>query len=153
MSTKELVWKLLICALAGIFLGLGVYTVYYAKGLSYLSNDPKACMNCHIMKPQYEGWTKSSHHNVATCNDCHAPHDFLGKYLTKAENGYHHSVAFTLQNFHEPIMIHEKNAKILNEACLSCHKALVDNINSHRKENLEINSCTRCHASVGHGVK
>lgn len=148
--TKEII---LLGSLLSVLFGLGTYTVYYARGLSYLSNNPESCVNCHIMRPQYEGWQKSSHHAVATCNDCHAPHDLIRKYLTKGENGFRHSLAFTLQNFHEPIMIRPKNAKVLNEACLSCHQGLVDNILAHKGTPIEVNTCTRCHATVGHGVK
>ena len=78
---------LLLGALAGVLLGVGGYTFHYAEGLSYLSTDPAACVNCHIMQPQYDSWQKSSHHAVASCVDCHLPHDFIGKYIAKAENG------------------------------------------------------------------
>ena len=30
--------------------GLGLYTFVYAKGYSYLSNDPQGCANCHVMQ-------------------------------------------------------------------------------------------------------
>ena len=89
----------------GILFGLGGYTFYYAEGASYLSNDPKACVNCHIMRDQYDGWQKSSHHQVATCNDCHTPHALIPKYASKMENGFWHSYGFTFQNFPEPIRI------------------------------------------------
>src|SRR5262245_623919 len=58
-----------LCALVGVLVGIGGYTVHYAGALSYLSDDPKACVNCHIMREQYDGWQKASHHAVATCND------------------------------------------------------------------------------------
>lgn len=54
--------------------GLGAYTFIYAKGYSYLTNDPAACANCHVMQAQYDGWMKSSHHSVATGNDCSVGH-------------------------------------------------------------------------------
>ena len=60
--------------------------------------------NCHIMQPQYDGWQKASHHGVAACNDCHTPHEFVPKYMVKAENGFWHSKGLTLQDFHEPIV-------------------------------------------------
>ena len=44
----------------GFVLGGGAYTFIYAKGASYLTNDPKACINCHVMQEQYDGWIKSS---------------------------------------------------------------------------------------------
>ena len=75
---------LLACALGGVVLGLSGYTFYYAEGGSYLSNDPKACVNCHVMREQYDGWQKASHHAVATCNDCHTPHAFIPKMLFSA---------------------------------------------------------------------
>ena len=91
----------LLASLLGLLLGIGGFTFKYAEGLSYLSADPKACVNCHIMTPQYDSWQKSSHHTVATCVDCHLPHTFIPKYIAKAENGYHHSLAFTTQKFQD----------------------------------------------------
>ena len=102
-----------LAVLVGILLGVGAVTLREAKALSYLSNDPRVCVNCHIMQPQFEGWQRSSHHAVAGCGDCHLPHDFVGKWLTKALNGYHHSKGFTLQDFHEPIMIKARNVGVL----------------------------------------
>jgi cytochrome c nitrite reductase small subunit len=93
----------------GVCLGLGGYTFWYAQGASYLSNDPLACVNCHIMREQYDGWQKGPHHAVATCNDCHAPHDFIPKMASKMRNGWNHSRAFTMQDFHEPIRITPPN--------------------------------------------
>ena len=98
-----------LTALVGIALGLGAYTFAYAKGWSYLTNDPRACANCHVMNEQYDGWLKGSHRSVAVCNDCHMPHDFVGKYVTKARNGFWHSYYFTLGGFHEPIQITARN--------------------------------------------
>ena len=135
--------------LVGVLLGVGGYTFFYAEGLSYMSPDPKACVNCHIMRPQYDSWQKSSHHPVARCVDCHLPHDFIGKYVAKAENGWHHSKGFTLQDFHEPIMITGFNRKVALEACRSCHEDMVAMVDwcSCGREGLD---CIRCHPSVGH---
>ncbi len=83
----------------GLLLGIGGYTFVYARGASYLTNDPAACANCHIMREQFDGWQRSSHRSVAVCNDCHAPHDFVGKYTTKATNGFWHSFYFTTGGF------------------------------------------------------
>ncbi|MCC6796534.1 MAG: cytochrome c nitrite reductase small subunit [Candidatus Hydrogenedentes bacterium] len=145
---RAIVWAAaLLGALTGLAAGVGGYTFIYAKGASYLTNDPRACANCHVMQEQYDGWLHSSHRNVATCNDCHTPHDFFGKYMTKASNGYHHSLAFTTGNFHEPIQIKEHNAAITEAACRSCHSDIVQAID-HAPGNET--SCIRCHSSVGH---
>lgn len=142
---------LTLTGVVGLFLGLGSYTFTFAHGLSYFSNDPKACVNCHIMREQFDGWQKSPHHAVATCNDCHTPHDFVRKYLTKAENGYWHSKGFTLQDFHEPIMIRPKNVAVLQENCVACHQQIVDGINTHPGDPQKMLDCLHCHRDVGHG--
>ena len=69
-SGERMKWaEWLVCIAVGVIAGCGMYTVRYAKGLSYLSNDPKACMNCHVMTDHYDSWVKASHHKVASCND------------------------------------------------------------------------------------
>lgn len=141
----------LLSGMLGVLLGTGGYTFYYAEGGSYLSNDPRACVNCHIMREMYDGWQKSSHHAAATCNDCHVPHDFLGKYLTKASNGYHHSRSFTLQDFHEPIRIRPTNLEVLNHNCVFCHAEFTSEIRHASAIEAETMNCVRCHESVGHG--
>ena len=142
-----------IFVLAGILLGVGSYTFYYAKGASYLSDDPQACVNCHIMRDQYDSWSHSSHKAVATCNSCHTPHDVVGKYLTKAENGFRHSSAFTLMNFEEPIRMRPESRSVVEANCLDCHRALVSTITSSHAESKDAVDCIACHRSVGHAGK
>jgi cytochrome c nitrite reductase small subunit len=144
-------WTLLLCAIVGPVLGLGVFTFWYAQGGSYFSSDPKACVNCHIMRDEYDSWQKASHHAHAKCIDCHLPHDLVGKYVAKAENGFWHSKGFTLQDFHEPIQIKPKNSRILQENCIQCHQGMVNDLRAHGAFDDGSNSCVRCHASVGHG--
>ncbi|MBL8125960.1 MAG: cytochrome c nitrite reductase small subunit [Pyrinomonadaceae bacterium] len=135
----------------GLAAGIGVYTFWYAKGASYFSNNPQSCANCHVMNEQYDGWTKSSHKAVATCNDCHSPHDFFGKYYTKASNGFWHSYYFTTNTFHEPIQITERNRQVTEASCRYCHQQMVESITvSGQREHYEQVSCLQCHRSVGH---
>lgn len=142
---------LLLSVGVGVLVGLAGFTFQYAEGTAYLSNDPKACANCHIMRDQYDGWQKSSHHAVATCNDCHTPHALVPKYLSKMENGFWHSKGFTLQDFHEPIQIKPRNATILQENCVGCHAELVSAIANHSDDEAQAADCVKCHADVGHG--
>ena len=150
---------LLLATLCGIFIGLSSYTFTYAEGTSYLSNDPAACVNCHIMREQFDGWQKAAHHAVATCNDCHLPHDFVGKYVAKAEHGWRHSKAFTLDNFHEPIRITPEDHLLVRDNCVRCHEAFVHDVAQPGFGGLptlgaagtETIDCIRCHARVGHG--
>jgi cytochrome c nitrite reductase small subunit len=140
---------IVLAVLTGAFVGVGVYTFGYAKGASYFTNDPAACVNCHVMREQYDGWMKGSHGKVAVCNDCHAPAGFFGKYATKAINGFNHSLAFTTQNFPENIRITARNYRITDQACLKCHAQMVENIRAGRAHRGEI-SCIDCHREVGH---
>lgn len=145
------VGMVLLAALAGILLGLGGFTFRYAEGFSYFSKDPRACVNCHIMRPQYDSWQKASHQGVAACVDCHLPDNFIGKYQAKAENGYHHSKGFTFEDFHEPIMIKPRNGRILQENCLRCHGNLVRNMVAGATTDVDAVRCVHCHQTVGHG--
>lgn len=131
-------------------MGIGGFTFIYAKGYSYLSNDPAACANCHIMQEHYDSWVKSSHHEVAACNDCHVPHRLLEKYFVKARNGFNHSRAFTLQNFPEPIRITRANLEALQHNCIDCHSTIVSEIASHKDIGRGEARCTQCHRSTGH---
>lgn len=136
----------------GAALGVGGYTFLYAKGASYLTNNPQACANCHVMQPYYDGWIKSSHRSVAVCNDCHAPHDnVVHKYWVKGDNGFWHSFKFTTGKYPDNIQMREVNRRVTEHACLSCHQQIVDAItpSPHTKENMT--SCIRCHGGVGHG--
>jgi cytochrome c nitrite reductase small subunit len=135
----------------GLLAGLGLFTFNYAEGLSYLSADPEACMNCHIMRSQFDSWQKGSHHSAAVCVDCHLPHDLIGKYMAKSNNGYHHSKGFTLQDFHEPIMIKTGNSRILQDNCLRCHEGMVHSLVAGATTDRQATECVHCHRSVGHG--
>jgi len=146
-----LVLTVVLAVVLGLAAGLGGFTLYYAEGFSYLSDEPEVCVNCHIMREQYAGWQHASHHAAASCNDCHLPAGLVGKYVCKAENGYHHSKAFTLQDFHEPIRIHEKNSRVLNRNCYRCHQEMAAGITAHLGGDLDQLNCVRCHDGVGHG--
>lgn len=135
----------------GLFIGLGTFTFHQGNGFSYMSDDPRACINCHIMQPQYDAWINSSHSRFATCNDCHTPHNFVGKYYVKAINGFNHSYAFTVGGFHEPIQITPMNARVLQGACISCHQNFVHNqLVVAGSTQADAVQCVTCHSDVGH---
>src|SRR5262245_34981851 len=136
--------------MCGVALGLGLYTFAYARGWSYLTDNPAACVNCHVMNEQYDGWLKGSHRSVAVCNDCHVPHDLVGKYYTKARNGFWHSFYFTTQTFHEPIQITPPSRAITEARCRECHEPVVQAMGTPAHAGSREVSCIRCHGSVGH---
>ncbi len=101
--------------------GLGLCTFQYAEGLSYLSDDPKACNNCHVMNDNYRSWQAGAQHQTATCNDCHAPRTFPAKFLAR-----------------------------LQDNCIRCHGAQINRMESHPVKVGDGIRCTECHAAVGH---
>lgn len=136
----------------GVLGGLGSFTFGYGEGTAYLQNDPAACANCHVMQGHFDSWTMSSHENVATCNDCHLPHDPIGKWVTKADNGFFHSLAFTTNDFHEPIRIKPRNARVTQNACLHCHGDFVHSLLPAEAGDGML-SCVHCHSDVGHAQR
>lgn len=134
----------------GVAIGLGTHTFLYAKGYSYLTSDPQACANCHVMEGHFSAWVKSSHRNVASCNDCHAPHGLIPKYASKAYNGFFHGLAFTTGDHPNPIRIKPINRDIVEHSCVGCHQAIVDSITPPHQDPT---SCTRCHSDVGHAMR
>ena len=88
MNGRRIVLVIAICV--ELLVGIGGYTFIYARGYSYLTDDAAACANCHVMRDHFNAWTRSSHANVAVCNDCHTPPGTIPKYLTKARNGFWH---------------------------------------------------------------
>ena len=149
-SGPRAVLVIAVAVALGAALGLGGVVFVYAEGDSYLSDDARACINCHTMNEHYDAWLNSSHAAVAVCNDCHAPHGSLvAKYQSKATNGILHAWAFTTGRFPDEIVITASNRAIAEAACRSCHTALVDTIDSGHG-GAEPLACIRCHTAVGH---
>jgi len=138
--------------LFGVFSGLSAFTFGYGEGAAYLSDDPAACANCHVMRGHLDSWLQSSHKNVATCNDCHLSPHSLGKWVTKADNGFFHSLAFTTGDFPDPIRIKPRNRRVTQTACLGCHAEFVHALLPTRPGE-EVPLCVHCHRDVGHAQR
>jgi cytochrome c nitrite reductase small subunit len=140
----------------GLLIGIGAYTFVYARGYSYVTNNPAACANCHVMRDHFAAWTRSSHASVATCNDCHTPPGTVAKYLTKAENGFWHSFYFTTGTYPDPLRITPRNEDVSERACRNCHEELTESIEPvlaaprSAAAHDDRTSCIRCHDRVGH---
>lgn len=151
----QLAMIVVLAAGFGLVMGVGGYTFVFAQGMSYLSDDPRACINCHIMQPQYDSWLKASHSDVASCADCHLPQDnILHQYISKMDNGFWHSYGFTFQNFPEPIEIKPRNKQILQDNCIRCHGDIVHRLApGERLRDFRAFDCVECHRMVGHGER
>lgn len=135
-----------ICAVIVVALGMVMtnFTVY-------LGEDPTACNNCHVMDAAYEGWFHGGHARVATCTDCHVPHDFIPKYLIKAYSGMNHVAHFTLGDIPEPIRAMPYTKDIIQANCIRCHAETVSMVADGGPE--AGRSCIFCHRSAAHGQR
>lgn len=142
--------------LGGIAAGLGGYTIYMSRAFSYLSDDPSACVNCHIMAPYYQSWNHSSHARWATCNDCHVPEGLLAGYMFKAQDGLYHAAMFTLRA--EPQVIRPRDASnaVIQQNCIRCHTQLnTEFVRAGKVHYADAKSgrekaCWDCHRDVPH---
>nr|WP_314470443.1 cytochrome c nitrite reductase small subunit [uncultured Campylobacter sp.] len=163
---KASIWVILLLLSFGVVIGHGLYTFYYAKGFSYFSPDPAACKNCHVMNQVYESWSRGGHQNVATCNDCHLPHDFIGYWIMKAQSGLGHAYAVTFKDNPYAFTANEKTKRVVQENCMDCHKEYVSNVidpraigaakpfdknlKEHQGNSSEPLRCISCHREAGH---
>ena len=135
-----------------LFMGMVVcvmfaITAVESKMLSYMSDDPKACVNCHVMNSAYNAWAHSSHARDTNCNSCHVPHDSIfNKLLFKAKDGLRHSYMFT-RSYAPNLILNEESKEVVRDNCISCHSAVLSTINHESKERL----CWECHTTVPHG--
>ena len=159
MKNKTTLQKIAILAFL-IAIGFFIYLIVAAKAFSYLSKDPKACINCHVMNTQYATWQHSSHAQRATCVECHLPTDgVIEKYMAKARDGFNHTLAFTLNTYDHAMRISEDGAKRVQKNCIKCHKSVTSVIgsNADKYHNFDDDyvengrKCWSCHKQVPHG--
>ncbi len=150
-------WKLPVIIVLGIFVGLGSYVFHLSNAISYLGEDPKACINCHIMRPQYATWERGSHGRGTTCNDCHVPHDnIINKYYFKASDGLRHATMFTLRMEPQVIQIKEAGKHAVQQNCIRCHQNQIHPVSLRGINAKGITDdseiyCWHCHREVPHG--
>jgi cytochrome c nitrite reductase small subunit len=121
-------WKLVYSILAGALIGLIGYNFVQSNALSYLSDSPKTCVNCHVMNSYYSSWAHSSHRRFTNCNECHVPHDnFFVKYIFKAEDGLRHATIFTLRAEPQVIQIKDAGKNAVERNCIRCHEKQIEN--------------------------
>ena len=150
-------WTVPVIITAATFCGLGIAILHISNATSYLSDDPRACLNCHIMAPQFATWQRGSHARVASCNDCHVPHDnIFRKYFFKAMDGSRHAFMFTFHLEPQVIRVHEPGIKVIQENCMHCHEDLLhDTRLSVTTGKMALHGegklCWDCHRETPHG--
>lgn len=149
-------WHLAVLLLLGLFSGLFALVFHVSRASSYLGEAPETCVNCHIMAPQYATWERGSHARVATCNDCHVPHDNLfRKYAFKASDGMRHATIFTLRLEPQVIRVHEAGIQVVQENCLRCHQHQLHQVMGQSTPTSIHDPgdrlCWECHRETPHG--
>lgn len=150
-------WRLPVIVVVGIMFGLAIYIFNISNAVSYLSDSPETCINCHVMVPQYATYQHSSHREHATCNDCHVPQDnIVNKYYFKAKDGLRHATMFTLRKEPQVIFIKEEGKKVVHNNCVRCHSDLLNDTKMMAKTTYKAHSktdreCWECHREVPHG--
>jgi len=146
-----------IFVMGGLFAGLSVYIVYMSRAYSYLSDDPSACVNCHVMIPYYQSWSRSSHTQWANCNDCHTPQsNIISKYIFKMQDGLYHSAVFTVKGEPQAIRPRTASYNVIMENCIRCHTQLntefvkTGMITYSEAKKGKGKACWDCHAQVPH---
>ena len=150
-------WRIPVLLVVGILAGLVLLVMHIGKATSYLSDNPAACVNCHVMAPQFATWQTSSHARVASCNDCHVPQtNILESYFFKAKDGLRHSYMFTFRLEPQVILIKDAGKEAVQQNCIRCHSNTIHPIALRAIREQAISEtgerfCWSCHREIPHG--
>lgn len=151
-------WKIFASVFLGCFFGLVALFMYHLRAHTLVTNDPAACMNCHVMTPYYATWFHSSHSRHATCNDCHVPHENpIRKWAFKAKDGMRHVYVFLTRTEPDVIQAHPAGSQVIMNNCIRCHTQLntefvsTGRIDFMMSEVGKGKACWDCHRDVPHG--
>ena len=150
-------WRYPAIIITGAFVGLFIYSFFHSRAYSYLSDNPRTCVNCHLMSPYYATWSHSSHGRNTTCSDCHVPQDnIFSKYYFKAKDGLRHSTVFTMRTEKTALQAIPASSQVIMNNCIRCHEQLNQEfVNTGRMDFKEMkknngHACWDCHRDVPH---
>ncbi len=156
-----------------LFIGLLALPVY--NGAMYYTSTNEFCYGCHIgMDTVVEEYHESPHFKnrtgvIATCADCHIPHETIPKIITKIRataDVYHKLVGtINLENFeeHRPALaqtVWDRMTETGSRECKNCHAfermdaSLQDKRTAkrHAPEKVEGKTCIDCHQGIAHAL-
>ncbi len=141
-------WQMATYASVGMVIGLVVVSAQIANALSYLSDAPETCINCHVMTDAYANWKRGSHGLVAVCVDCHVPQsNIVAKVAFKSMDGMKHSYAFLMRKEPQVLRLSKMAAPVVQANCLRCHDNQLAMV---RLAGVEERKCWDCHSNI-HG--
>lgn len=150
-------WRSFAVFAVAVVLGMGFFLMREAEVVSYLSDNPQACVNCHVMTPVYNSWMHSSHREWVSCNGCHVPQDnIFNSYYFKAKDGLYHASVFTARAEPDVIFMREPSQEVVQANCVRCHvqqvtQAKYNGFLENHTENRTTRQCWSCHKEVPHG--
>ena len=132
----------------GVAVGLALVVARISNAVSYLSDAPETCMNCHVMTDAYATWKRGSHANAAVCTDCHVPHSNpVAKWAFKGKDGMRHSAVFTLRAEPQVLELSRGAVPVVQTNCLRCHSNQFAMV---RLAEVSERECWDCHGNI-HG--
>lgn len=150
--------RAIVFILLGVLAGGGGLFLYLLRAHTYLTDDPAACVNCHIMAPYYATWFHGAHAQHATCNDCHVPHEnAVKKWVFKGMDGMRHIAVFLTRSEGQVLQANDKSATVIMNNCIRCHTQLnTEFVSTGRIDYMlaqvgEGKACWDCHRETGHG--
>lgn len=127
------------------FVLLAVLVLYTGTAVSLkVTDSPEFCGNCHVMNEVARTHQMSTHANLS-CNECHAPHDFLSKMPFKAYSGAKDVYMNTFGDIDDVIKAKDRTKAAINENCQRCHEMTNMNVATDSKQ-----YCFDCHRTVPH---
>ena len=144
-------WRIVCFAALGVAAGLALTVGKVSRATSYLSDAPETCVNCHVMRPSYASWQRSSHAGVATCNDCHVPQQTpFHAYAFKARDGLYHAAVFTARLEPQVIRLSSGAIPVVEQNCRRCHERTISDVSLCKYQEGDLR-CWDCHREVPHG--
>ena len=143
--------RMLLAGAMGIVFGVALLAFRASNAVSYLSDEPTTCINCHVMVPYYAGWERSAHREVATCNDCHVPHENKLKSLFfKGQDGLRHATVFTMRWEPQTLKLNPAAIPVIQSNCIRCHEHQIMRVDMGEEESERL--CWECHRETPHGL-
>lgn len=115
--------------------------------VSRAMDGPDFCGRCHVMQPEIDTYLCSSHRDVATCDSCHVPDDFLRGGLYRSYTGTKDLLA-VMTGRDENICISGMGKNVVQENCLRCHGTVMRKVGNTMRDGGSY--CFDCHRSVPH---
>ncbi|MDF2557273.1 MAG: nitrate/TMAO reductase rane-bound tetraheme cytochrome subunit [Bacillales bacterium] len=140
-SNRKTFWFL------GTFIAGVVFWVGFTSAVHYM-DTPEFCGTCHIMDDVVNSHAASAHADLE-CGSCHVPAGNIATkmiYKAKVGTGHVYYNLFAQEDIPNLLKAKEETKEVVEANCISCHKAMLGNVEHTAKED-----CGSCHRGLPHG--